>query len=90
MPAKKKAPAKKATEFGALTVATGALELIDADGKPWSPAACGDHRSIPIAERAVDQDPKKPVTAEGFQPGCEACVEQATSTAAYAYTHATV
>ncbi len=99
MPATKKAaPRKKAApkkvEFGPsryrLTVETGALELVGPDGQAWQPAACGDHRSVPVIERAVDQDPKKPVTAEGFQPDCEACTEQATSTASYAIAHNTV
>lgn len=69
------------------TVETGALGITGPDGRDWQSAACGDHRSVAIAERASDEIPEP---AAGFQPDCEACCEQASGTRDYALTHSSV
>ncbi len=80
-----------ATEFGPsrflLKVEPGGLELVDPDGKAWGPAACGDHRSVPINETSTDDEQGTPA---GFNPTCDACVAQCESVADHAWRHALV
>ena len=68
---------RKSVTVGGVTVFEGALEGKTADGKHWSPVACGAHRSQPLIERASNHvgAPK------GFRLGCEDCAEELQSTA---------
>jgi len=70
-----------------LNVKPGDMVMVGPDGQEFGPAACGDHRSVPITEFATNDPRPEP---DGFQFDCEACREQADVTANYAYTHHTV
>lgn len=84
---------RKATslEFGSrhyrCKATVGSLDLIGPDGQVWQPAACGEHRSVPVNETATDDAGP---AAKGFQADCEACRTQAIATAAHALQHSTV
>lgn len=78
-------------EFGSrhwrCKIAPGELSLTAPDGSEWEPAACGVHRSVPIAERASDEQTP---AAAGFDPKCDECQVQATAASEIARQHATV
>ncbi len=89
--AKKKAPAKKARK-ASVTIEGFKLEkgqrtLHTEDGREFGSVVCGEHNSVPIVsvqdEHVVSMGGRKHVKPDepaGFQPDCEDCITEATST----------
>src|SRR5919204_3087219 len=89
--AKRTTARRTRSEFGSrryrLKPSKGELATAGPDGQVWQPIACGDHRSVRVRETAAND---AGTTADGFQPDCEACQEQAQATAMHALQQSTV
>jgi hypothetical protein len=76
---------KQSFTVDGLTIKEGALEGTTADGRKWSPVACGDHRSVPVIERASNETHR----AAGYNLTCQECGVQAAATAEHARVYGT-